>query len=65
MLEDGLGELGLSSDKQEEDEDSARGKEALRQSEEGRNALKLVQKLLVELLSKSQENAVARLGLLG
>lgn len=60
VLENKLEELDLSSD----DEDAAGAKEgkaeALRQLEEERKALDVSRRLLDELLSKSQEEAVAR-----
>ena len=60
MLENKLEELNLSSD----NDDTARsgeGKaEVLRQLEEELNGVKASQKLLNELLSKSQEEAIAK-----
>lgn len=60
MLENKLEELNLSSD----DNDAARssqGKaEVLRQIEEELQGIKASQKLLHELLSKSQEEAIAK-----
>ena len=59
VLEKKLEELGLSSD--EEDTGSTEGKsEALGQLEEELKAVIASQKLLTELLSKSQEEAVAK-----
>ena len=60
VLENKLEELNLSSD-DEEVAGSREGKtEALRQLEEELKAVKASQKLLNELLSKSQEETVAR-----
>lgn len=60
VLESKLEELNLSSD----DEEAAAPKEgkieALRQFEEERKAVHASQRLLDELLSKAQENAVAK-----
>ena len=59
VLENKLDELNLSSD-DEEAAGSERGKtEALKQFEEERKAVHISQKLLEELLSKAQEDAVA------
>jgi nitric oxide reductase activation protein len=60
VLENRLEELNLSDDDQEEAR-SADGKdEMLRQLEEERKALNASQKLLDDLLAKSQEEAVAK-----
>ncbi len=60
MLENKLEELNLSSD-DDEAAGSREGKtEALRQLEEELKGVKASQKLLNELLSKSQEEAVAK-----
>jgi TolA-binding protein len=60
LLENKLEELNLSSD-DDEAAGSREGKtEALRQLEEELKAVKASQKLLKELLSKSQEEAVAK-----
>lgn len=60
MLENKLEEMNLSSD-DEEAVASTEGKaEALRQLDEERKALESSRKLLEELLSKSQEEAIAR-----
>lgn len=60
VLENNLEDLNLSSD----DDEAARSREdkneALRQLEEELKAVKVSQKLLNELLSKSQEEAVAK-----
>lgn len=53
-------ELDLSSDDQEESESTEGRAEAQRQLEEERRALDASRKLLEELLSKSQEEAVAK-----
>lgn len=60
VLEDRLEELNLSSD-DDEAAGSAEGKsEAMRQLEEELKAVKASQKLLNELLSKSQEEAIMK-----
>lgn len=60
VLESKLEEINLSSD-DDEAAGSTEGKvETLRQLEEERKALELSRKLLEELLSKSQEEAVAK-----
>jgi hypothetical protein len=60
VLESRLEELNLSSDDEEAGEPSEGRGEVLRQLEEERRALQVSQKLLDELLSKSQEEAVAK-----
>jgi hypothetical protein len=61
VLENKLEELNLSSDDDEAAGVREEGKtEALRQLEEESKGLKASQKLLNELLSKSQEDAVAK-----
>jgi hypothetical protein len=60
VLENKVEEMNLSDD-EEEVATSAEGKiEAIRQLEEEVKGLKASQKLLQELLSKSQDDAVAR-----
>ena len=57
ILEHRLEELNLSSDEEAENIESKA--QALQQAEEERSALELSRKLLNELLSKSQEEAIA------
>jgi hypothetical protein len=59
VLENNLGELSLSDD--DEDTESEENKAAVqKQLEEGKKALDSSLKLLTELLSKAQEDAVAK-----
>lgn len=58
VLEHRLEELNLSSDEEAENTESK--VQALQQVEEERSAVELSRKLLDELLSKSQEEAVAK-----
>ncbi len=58
VLEHRLEELNLSSDEEADNIESKA--QALQQVEEARSAAELSQKLLDELLSKSQEDAVAK-----
>lgn len=60
VLESKLDELNLSGDEEEESEREEGKSEAVRQLEEGRKALEAARKLLEELLSKAQEEAVAK-----
>lgn len=60
VLESKLNGLNISSDEEEEDREKEGKSEALRQLEEGRKALEVLQSLLKELLSKAQEDAVAK-----
>jgi cell shape-determining protein MreC len=63
VLESRMEELDLSSDDDDDDEEAAtrKGKaEALQQLEEERKALEASRTLLDELLSKAQEEAVAK-----
>lgn len=60
MLKNKLEELNLSSDDEEADGSSEGKTEALRQLEEEIKGVKASQKLLNELLSKAQEEAVAK-----
>lgn len=60
MLENKLEELNLSSDDDEAAESREGKTEALRQLEEEFKGVKASQKLLNELLYKSQEEAVAK-----
>ena len=60
MLENKLEELNLSSDDNEAAESREGKTEAMRQLEEELKGVKASQKLLNELLSKSQEEAVAK-----
>lgn len=63
VLENKFEELGLSSDDEEAAAVTEDKAEALQQLEEGRKALDASQKLLDELLAKSQEENVAKAGL--
>ena len=60
VLEHRLEELNLSSDEEEEGENIESKPQALQQVKEERSAVELSRKLLDELLSKSQEEAVAK-----
>lgn len=60
VLENKQEELNLSSDNEEAAESKDGEPEAVRQLEEELKAVKVSQKLLYELLSKSQEEAVAK-----
>lgn len=60
VLESKLDEFKLSSEEEEEVEGKEGKSEVLQQLEEGRKALEASQKLLNELLSKAQEDAVAK-----
>lgn len=60
VLENKLGELNISSDDEEAAGFRESKSEASRQVEEGLKAVKASQKLLDELLSKSQKEAVAK-----
>jgi hypothetical protein len=60
VLESKLEELNVSSDDDEAAEAKEGKAEALRQLEEERNAISVSRKLLDELLSKAQEEAVAQ-----
>lgn len=60
VLENRLEELNLSDDDQEEAGSTESKDEALRQLEEERRALNASRKLLDELLSKSQEDAIRK-----
>jgi hypothetical protein len=60
VLESKLDEFNLSSEEEEEIEGKEGKSEVLQQLEEGRKALEASQKLLNELLSKAQEDAIAK-----
>ena len=60
VLEDRIEELDVSESGHEEDAGEADKAEALAQLQQARSALETSRKLLEELLSKSQEEAVAK-----